>query len=146
MDLTTDRSDVQAHLSMLLGIITRMAQNSASCKTWCITLIAAVVVLAVDKSQPTLIRTALLPLIMFFLLDCYYLSLESAFRKKYDTFVQRLHNGKAKADELFVLKPDGPRHPRFRDLAIAACSFSIYPFYIILAVAIVLVQLLATGG
>jgi hypothetical protein len=146
MELTTDRSDVQAHLSTLQVIITRMAQNSASCKTWCVTLISAIVVLAVGKSQLGLIRTALLPLIMFFLLDCYYLSLERAFRNKYDAFVRRLHSGEAKAEELFVVKPDGPRHPPLRDLAIAACSFSIYPFYIILGGAIVLVQCLATGG
>ena len=36
---------VQAHISMLQGIISRMANNSANCKTWVITIIAAMLVM-----------------------------------------------------------------------------------------------------
>ena len=41
---------VQAHIAMLQGIISRMASNSANCKTWVVTIIAAMLVLIVDKN------------------------------------------------------------------------------------------------
>lgn len=44
-----ESSAVQAHVSMLQGIINRMANNSANCKTWTITIVAAMLVLLVDK-------------------------------------------------------------------------------------------------
>lgn len=43
-----ESSAVQAHVSMLQGIINRMANNSANCKTWTITIVAAMLVLLVD--------------------------------------------------------------------------------------------------
>ena len=36
-----ENSAVQAHISMLQGIINRMAGNSANCKNWTVTLVAA---------------------------------------------------------------------------------------------------------
>ena len=36
---------VQTHLTMMQGVINRMAENSRSCKVWCVTLVAAVLVL-----------------------------------------------------------------------------------------------------
>ena len=35
---------VQTHLTMMQGVIGRMAENSRSCKVWCVTLVAAVLV------------------------------------------------------------------------------------------------------
>lgn len=40
---------VQGYLSMLQGIINRMVGNSASCKTWTATLVAAQLALLVGK-------------------------------------------------------------------------------------------------
>ena len=36
--------DVRAHLSMMQSVITRMADNSRACKTWALTLVAAILV------------------------------------------------------------------------------------------------------
>ena len=44
-----ERPAVQGYLSMLQGIINRMAGNSASCKTWTVTLVTALLVLVVEK-------------------------------------------------------------------------------------------------
>jgi len=37
---------ITAHVQLLEGIITRLANNSASCRTWCLTLVAAILSLA----------------------------------------------------------------------------------------------------
>lgn len=53
MDTLTakENSAIQAHVNMLQGVINRMANNSANCKTWAITIISAILVLyAVDTN------------------------------------------------------------------------------------------------
>jgi len=44
---------VQAHLGIAQAVIQRMAANSASCKAWCITLVAAILVIVADKGKPS---------------------------------------------------------------------------------------------
>lgn len=64
---------VQSHLSMLQGIINRMVENSANCKNWTLTLVAAMLVLLVDKNmQIPNALICLIPIGLFYLLDCYY--------------------------------------------------------------------------
>ena len=62
---------------MLQGIINRMASNSASCKTWTVTLVTAVLVLWGEKTvQLPNPWISLIPVVLLHLLDCYYLGLE----------------------------------------------------------------------
>jgi hypothetical protein len=72
-------------------VIARMATNSANCKTWCITLVSALIVLIADKGKTKLIPIALIPVLLFRFLDAYYLGQERAFREAYNEFVQRSH-------------------------------------------------------
>ena len=61
-------SAVQAHISMLQGIINRMAGNSANCKNWTVTLVAAMLVLLVDKDmQIPNAWICLIPVALFYL-------------------------------------------------------------------------------
>ena len=39
-NLSVESSAVQKHLEIMQGVITRMAENSRSCKVWCVTLVA----------------------------------------------------------------------------------------------------------
>ncbi len=59
--LGIESSAVQHHLTLLQGIIQRMAENSRSCKSWCITIVAAVLVLVARTEQPDYALIALLP-------------------------------------------------------------------------------------
>ena len=43
--LNEDPSAIQSHLTIMQGVIQRMAENSRSCKVWCVTLVAATLVL-----------------------------------------------------------------------------------------------------
>lgn len=119
----------QFHLSMLQSIIQRMATNSASCKTWCITLVSGLVVVLFTNSNFDLFPIVLTPIILFFILDVYYLALEKRFRDSYNNFIRKAHNGTVTVYDLFVINPSNKRVKSFFK---AIISFSIWPFYLIL--------------
>ena len=50
--LNEDPSSVQAHLTIMQSVIQRMAENSRSCKVWCVTLVAATLVLVARTGEP----------------------------------------------------------------------------------------------
>ena len=50
--LKEDPSSVQAHLTIVQGVIQRMAENSRSCKVWCVTLVTAALVLVARTGEP----------------------------------------------------------------------------------------------
>lgn len=73
------------HLEMIQAVISRMAGNSFLLKGWSVTLAAAVIALAANKESHALLTLiALLPVLMFWVLDGYYLHQERLFRKLYD--------------------------------------------------------------
>jgi hypothetical protein len=116
-----------------------MAGNSASCKNWCIVLVAAILVLVARTGAPAYALLALIPAVLFLFLDAYYLALEQAFRRSYETFVDRLHDGTVTLADLYVVKPG---RPVGRQMLVSLRSTSIWPFYFALVVAILLVWLL----
>lgn len=124
---------VQIHLGILQGVIERMAANSTSAKTWCITIVSAILVVVADKNKPDYALLALIPTFLFFTLDAYYLAMEKGFRNSYNTFVRKVHCGKLIADDLYSVRPEGES----TKLQIEAFkSFSIWGFYLVLAVLI----------
>ena len=141
--LDPESAAVQHHLTMLQGIITRMAENSRSCKLWCITLVAAVLVLVARTEQPHYALLALLPAVLFLLLDTYYLALERAFRCSYNKFVEKLHGGELQTSDLYKLGPTGSTFGHFRWAF--GKSFSILPFYLALALMVVITWAVASG-
>lgn len=139
--LTPDSSSVQTYLNILQNIITRMATNSASCKTWCISLVSAILVVIADKNKPNYAWITLIPIILFFLLDSYYLGQERSFREIYNNFIKDLHSGAITTDKLFVLKP--PRGMNVVNLLLSSSlSFSVYPFYLTLLLTVVIARYL----
>lgn len=91
---------VQAHITMLQGIISRMAQNSTNCKSWAIPIVSAIILLSLEKNAiPTL--SAFIPLALFYLLDCYYLGLERRFRDQQRNFIMRLNKDEDITPDIF---------------------------------------------
>jgi hypothetical protein len=117
---------VQAHLEIIQSVIQRMAANSSSCKAWCITLVSAILVIVTDKGKPQYAPIAMIPTLLFLVLDTYYLALESMFRLSYNQFIDKLHSGKVLATDLYI--------------SLSLKSFSIWPFYLILLLMIYLVK------
>lgn len=124
-----DSPAVQSSLTILQDVITRMASNSANAKTWCIALVSAILILLADKSSPDLTWIAIAPIILFCMLDAYYLSMEKDFRDRYNLFVKKLHTGIAIVDDLFVVLPPGQSPLSAKNVWRAFRSFSVWPFY-----------------
>ena len=135
-------SAVQAHISMLQGIINRMAANSANCKTWAITILAAMLVLLVEsKICSDKLWICYIPIGLFFFLDCFYLGLERSFIKKQNNFINKIHKGEDYEKDLFVVKKSEKKwyqkawaiikkfFLQLFDTVIAIFSFSTLPFY-----------------
>jgi len=120
---------VQAHLGIAQSVIQRMASNSASCKAWCITLVAAILVIVADKGKPNYALIAVVPALLFLVLDTYYLALERCFRHSYNDFIDKVHSGRVVAADLYAVTPKGSLPKAF---AQSLRSFSIWPFYMTL--------------
>ena len=128
---------VQAHLTLLQSVITRMAANSSSCKAWCIALVSAMLVVVGDKHRPEYAWIALIPTILFLCLDAYYLALERRFRKSYNDFIDKVHRGRLAPSDLYSLEPSGSLLGQF--LA-GMKSFSVWPMYATLLLMIYLAK------
>ena len=69
---------------MLQQVITRMGSNSFSLKGWSVGMIIAIYAFAGKNSHKAVIIT-LIPLMVFWALDSYYLILERKFRALYNS-------------------------------------------------------------
>jgi hypothetical protein len=143
MGINLDSPSVQSYLAILQSVINRMAANSGACKTWCIGLVSAILIVAADKKRPELALVALLPVCLFAFLDAYYLALEKRFRASYVQFIGNVHSGAARTEDLFVIDPRfGIRRMSF-DTLNAVGSMAIWPFYLLLLAMMFVVRLVA---
>ena len=134
---------IQAHINMLQGIISRMANNSANCKTWAITIVSAILVLYADeKIEQQRLWVCYIPICLFFFLDCYYLGLERQTIKKQSAFINKVNSGENITTEIFSMESiTGGSDPYkrterfFKELLhtlSAVFSFSTLPFYVLI--------------
>jgi hypothetical protein len=141
--LHPESTAVQSYLTALQGVITRMATNSSNCKTLCVTIVAAILVVVADKSKTSFTFVALLPILVLCFLDAYYLGLEQGFRCTYNDFVRKLRDGKATIEDLYVIVAKNKADSRDKFNPVIATvqgfsSFSVYPFYSTLTAILVL--------
>jgi hypothetical protein len=129
--LSANSALVVSHVSLLQGIINRLATSSASCKTWCLTLVASVVSLAGATRTPAIVTAALVPIIIFGFLDTKYLSQERAYRALYASIVQKIHDGSYNLADTFEAKTSVSFSAWFKTLG----SWAIWPIYGALLVA-----------
>jgi hypothetical protein len=76
------------HLKMLQTIINRMASNSFMIKSWSITVIAAFLALYANSKNTIFIYISIIPVVLFYFLDAYYLQQERKFRGIYNDVAQ----------------------------------------------------------
>ena len=81
-----DESIRIAHLTMLQGVIARMGANSFTLKALAATFGSAAVAVMATVKTPSLYYAiaAIVPMVIFWLMDAQYLRLERAYRKLYD--------------------------------------------------------------
>lgn len=134
--INEESSAVQTHLTIMQNVIMRMGENSRSCKAWCVTLVAAILVLVARTGDANHALIALAPAILFLVLDAYYLSLERRFRMSYDYFVAKLHRGQLSISDLYYTDVSGSKVREF--FWAVLLSFSVLPFYAGVALTIIL--------
>lgn len=77
------------YISLLQENINRMSSNSANCKTWLLTIVAAILALQLTCNElRNILWVALVLIILFYILDSYYLGLEKKFIKIEESFVK----------------------------------------------------------
>jgi len=72
------------HLELIQNVITRMAGNLFFLRGWSITLIAALFALFIKEPDRRYIFVVYFPVVIFWILDGYFLSQERLFRALYD--------------------------------------------------------------
>ena len=75
---------MQAHLAMIQGVVNRLAQSSFLLKGWSVVLVSALLAFAANSSEGIVLYIALLPAVVFWALDGYFLWQERSFRALYD--------------------------------------------------------------
>ena len=138
--LNLDSPSVQSYLGILQGVITRMATNSANAKAWCIALVSAIVVIIADKGKPNFVWISVIPIVLFLMLDSYYLALERQFRDVYNDFIRKLHFGTASVDDLFFVAPRAGVIATSMNIVKAFGSIATWPFYALLALMLIVVR------
>ena len=72
------------HLELIQGVINRMASNSFRLKEWSVVLVSAILFLAAREDCGEVALIALVPAVVFWGLDAYFLWQERLYRALYD--------------------------------------------------------------
>lgn len=72
------------HLELVQSIVGRMAQNSFMLKGWTVTVVAALLALAPQKTNSLIAVLAIVSSVVFWALDSYFLRQEKMFRALYN--------------------------------------------------------------
>lgn len=137
MEEKVNQAIVQTHITTLQGIICRMSNYSLNCKTWAITIITGIIVLLFDKTKTSYYYIIYFPLLIFYLLDSYYLGLERVFRDIYNAFILEVQNStKDEIDIRFSLKGK-----KIKSFLKSLYSVSTLPFYIVIGIAIFVIKI-----
>lgn len=75
------------HLEFVQNVIARMNVNSFQLKGWMITIVSALLALYVSTEKSLYVFVAVIPDILFWCLDAYYLKQEKLYRKLYQDIV-----------------------------------------------------------
>ena len=95
-----EAQDLQ-YLQMMQENITRMAVNSANAKTWLVTMVTGFFAIGCSiKDLDWWLILAIIPIVVFWYLDAYYLSLERALRNREQEYIN-LMNSSADTDNSF---------------------------------------------
>lgn len=124
------------HLEMVQAIIGRMSNQGATLKNYCLTVTTAVCGFAISLGKPSVASLALLPIVIFCLLDAQYLRLEKQFRSLFDLI--RLEDWNM-IPTFEINRERAPGVP-FGD---AIRSWSIFSFYASLAIGVIILVLIA---
>lgn len=125
------------YLDMIMRIIERMEKNEFSLKGWTMTLVVAICALSANDSERKFILIALIPIIIFWLLDSLYLQIE----RKYRILYKNVSQSEGQIDYSFDFSKIVFSETDKRKLSFIRCflSFSEILFYLPLNIALVMI-------
>lgn len=131
--------DERHYIDLLQSNIHRMAMNSANCKAWLIALVTA----ALAFSEVVLLKNIwvlLIPTLLFYFLDCYYLGLERRFILIENEFLKKIREHESVESSIysFNIRQFGCD---LKWVAKAMNSWSTTPFYCLIALSIIIYTL-----
>lgn len=95
--------DDRQYLQMMQDNIARMANNSANCKTWMVTIVAGLCAIGCSiKDMNGWIFLAIIPVVVFWYLDTFYLQMERRMRNREPDFILCRKNIKNPKDENYL--------------------------------------------
>ena len=125
------------HLEFIQGVVNRLASDSFRLKGWAVVLIAALFVLLARGGRIELVAIGIVPVLLFWGLDGYFLWQERLFRALYD------HVRELKDSEVdFSMKTDTFRTGWNRSWIGATFSVTLILFYFALIAAIAIAVLI----
>lgn len=103
MEKLFDSESCRHYISLLQENITRMASNCTSCKSWLISIVSALFALQLVSSDlKPYLWISIIPTVLFFFLDAYYLGQEKRFRDVEIRFVQKMKTGEDISDDIYT--------------------------------------------
>ncbi len=111
------------HLEFVQAVVNRMASNSFLLKGWSVTLVAALFALAAKDANENYVIVAYIPVLIFWIIDAYFLLQERLFRSLYDDI------RKKKEDEIDFSMNTEQFHSRRNSWASSFFSETLLLFY-----------------
>lgn len=131
-----------AYLQMIENIIDRMSNKSGNIKGFAVSVVAGVIALSFKETSPYVLFLSFLTVLIFLLLDLYYLGIE----RKYKYFYKQVCNGKEVDFSLSLdLRESEIKEARATKWQ-CLTSKSIYYFYIPLSAIMVITLILRFKG
>ncbi len=81
---TLSKEDKIKHLEFIQDVINRLSQNSFLIKGWTLTIISALIAYSASKNEGMLNLIAIVPVVLFWVMDAVFLRNEKYFRDLYD--------------------------------------------------------------
>lgn len=143
-----EKEDCRHYISLLQTNINRMATNSANCKAWLVGIITALITASIPlalKFSPDKVSyiflVAMVPLLLFYILDSFYLGLEKRFIILENSFIDLLKLKKNYDQVIYVL---GPRKvgSDLKYTLKGMKSWSTGPFYIALLILLIVLYII----
>lgn len=132
-----DKEDFKAYLTMIENVISRMATNSFIVKGWTITMISAILALAVSKNLNYKVYIiAIVADISFCFIDCFYLRTEKLYRNMYKSVLNFKNN--LKQINFFNLDASEYKDKNTSPINVIL-SCSIWPLYLVILASIVFI-------
>ncbi|PXY01744.1 hypothetical protein DF185_09780 [Marinifilum breve] len=132
------------HLEFIQSVITRMNTNSFQLKGWMITLVSALLALYANSKNVYFVYIAIVPVMIFWFLDSYYLQQERKFRGIYNDVTGLTPDEEKQEVRLFEMPLQNYKKRKYHYCS-SFFSATIFPLYGITAILLWLGGLILEG-